>query len=263
MLWERDSQRIVEIVRTSFTLVIHPRVPQEAKGVVIPKPNKPDYGVSTPDRVITLLNCVGRVVEKVAANAIAEECERQGLLHKRQFGCRKRRPAIDVFGRWLKGVEEAWERGNTVAVLLVDVEGAFPHVAKGHLIQRMEEMGFDAKQVRLVGHVMEERKVIMSMDGMEGDSMDVEMGVLQGSPVCPVLFILYLSGLLGEAEEKEKQLGSEGISFVDDVAWVEEGEHVGGCTQGLGRCATETQIWVKENACQFEIGKTESVLFTG
>jgi len=230
LLWEWDAPRIIAIVKVTFRLGIHPRVWKEARGVVIPKPNKPDYGVAKAYRVITLLNCLGKVVEKVAANAIAEECERRQLLHDGQFGCRKRRSAIDAVGRLMKRVEEAWGRGNTAAVLLMDVKGAFPHVAKGNLIRRMEEMGFEADLVRWVENFMEERKVIMSMDGREGDSMDVQTGVPQGSPVSPVLFVIYLSGLFGEVEEKEGDCESEGISFVDDVAWVVEGADVGECT---------------------------------
>jgi len=134
-----------------------------------------------------------------------------------------------------------WGRGNTAAVLLMDVKGAFPHVAKGNLIKRMEEMGFKADLVRWVESFMEERKVIMLMDGKEGDRMDVERAFLQGSPVSPVLFIIYLSGLFGRVEEKEDECGSQGISFVDDVACVVEGEDVGECTQRLERCAKETQ----------------------
>jgi len=80
--------------------------------------------------------------------------------------------------------------------------------------------------------------------------------------VSPVLFVIYLSGLFGRVEEKEEESGSEGISFVDDVAWVVEGEDVGQCTQRLEGCAKETQIWVKEHACQFDIEKTEMILFT-
>jgi len=230
--------------------------------VVIPKPNEPDYGVAKAYRVITLLNCLGKVVEKVAANAIAEECERRQLLHDGQFGCRKRRSAIDAVERLMKRVEEAWGRGNTAAVLLMDVKGAFPHVAKGNLIKRMEEMGFEADLVRWVESFMEERKVIMSMDGKEGDSMDVEMGVPQGSPLSPVLFVIYLSGLFGRVEENEKECGSEGISFVDDVAWVVEGEDVGECTQRLEGCTKEAQMWAMENTCQFDVEKTEAILFT-
>ena len=55
---------------------------------------------------------------------------------------------IDAVGRLMKRVDGAWERGNTAAVLLMDVRGAFPHVVKGNLIKRMEEMGFEADQVR-------------------------------------------------------------------------------------------------------------------
>jgi len=246
----------------SFRLGIHPRAWKETRGVVIPKPNKPDYGAAKAYTVITLLNCLGKVVEKVAANAIAEECERRRLLHDGQCGCRKRRSAIDAVGRLMKRVEEAWGRGNTAALLLMDVKGAFPHVAKGNLIKRMEEMEFEADLVRWVESFMEDRKVIMSMDRKEGDSMDVETGVLQGSPVSPVLFVIYLSGLFGQVEDKEEGCGSEGISFVDDVAWVVEGEDVGVCTQRQERCSTETTIWAKKNTCQFDIEKTEAMLFT-
>jgi len=120
----------------------------------------------------------------------------------------------------------------------------------------MEGMGFEADLVRWVESFKEERKVIMSMDGNEGDSMDVEMGVPQGSPVSPVLFVIYLSGLFGQVEEKEKECESEGIFFVDDVAWVVEGEDVGECIQRLERCAAEITIWAKKNACQLDIEKT-------
>jgi hypothetical protein len=75
LLWVWDAPRINAIVKMSFRLGVHPRVWKEAKGVAIPKPNKPDYGVAKAYRVITLLNCLGKVVEKVAANAIAEQCE--------------------------------------------------------------------------------------------------------------------------------------------------------------------------------------------
>ena len=135
-------------------------------------------------------------------------------------------------------------------------------MAKGNLIKRMEEMKFEADMVRGVESFMEERKVIMSTDGKERDSMDVETGVPQGSPVSLVLFVIYLSGLFIRVEEKEEECESEGISFVDDVAWVVEGEDVGECTQRLQRCAAGAQNWAKEQACQFDIEKTKAILFT-
>jgi len=113
----------------------------------------------------------------------------------------------------------------------MDVKGAFPHVAKGNLIKRMEEMEFEADLVRWVESFMEQRAVIMSMDGKEGDSMDVETGVPQESPVLLVLFVIYLLGLFGKVDNMEKECESKGLAFVVDVAWVVEGERVGECTE--------------------------------
>jgi hypothetical protein len=129
-------------------------------------------------------------------------------------------------------------------VLLMDVKRAFPHLAKGNLIERMEEMGFETNLVRWVESFMEERKVMMSMDGKEGGRMDMQTGVRQGSPVSPVHFIIYLLGLFSEVEKQEER-ESEGISFVDDVAWVVDCQDVGECTRRLERCTVEAQKWTK------------------
>jgi len=92
--------------------------------------------------------------------------------------------------------------------------------------------------------------------------MDVETEVPQGSPVSLVLFVVYLLGLFGKVERQEEQCNSEGISFVDDVAWVVDGEDVGECTQRLETCAAGAQNWAKENESQFAIETTEVIVFT-
>jgi hypothetical protein len=63
--WEWDSRRIITIVKISLRLEVHCQVWKEANRVVIPNLNKPEYGVTKAYRVIMLLNCLGKVVEKV------------------------------------------------------------------------------------------------------------------------------------------------------------------------------------------------------
>jgi len=217
LLWEWDALRITAIIKMTFRLRIHPRVWKEVRGVVIQKPNKPDYGVAKAYRVITLLNCLGTVVEKVAANAIAEQCEQRQLLHDGQFGCRKRRSAIDAAGWLMKRVEKVWGRGNTVAVMWMDIKGAFPHVAKGNLIRRMEEMGFEADLVKWVESFMEERKVIMSMDGKEGDSMDVKWEFRRGRH-CRQYFSSYIFQDCS-AKLKNKKESAEVKAYLLSMMW--------------------------------------------
>jgi hypothetical protein len=121
------------------------------------------------------------VVKKVVAMRISEECERIGLLHDSQFGCRKIKSAVEVVGMMVKRVQEAWRRGNITSAILIDIKGAFLSVAKGNLIQIMEVMGFEADLCRRVESFMSDRKVKLKMDRRTGEVMDVKTGVLQGS----------------------------------------------------------------------------------
>ena len=52
-----------------------------AKGILLRKPNKPDYTAVKAYLVISLLNCLGKVVEKIVADAIAHHCDAMGVLH--------------------------------------------------------------------------------------------------------------------------------------------------------------------------------------
>ena len=59
--------------------------------MVIPKPGKADYGAAKAYRVISLLNCLGKMVGKVAAILISNHYEREGAFHPGQYGCRAQR----------------------------------------------------------------------------------------------------------------------------------------------------------------------------
>ncbi|KAL1963932.1 hypothetical protein VTN77DRAFT_7738 [Rasamsonia byssochlamydoides] len=63
--------------------------PDIAKGILLQKPNKPNYTLVKAYRVISLLNCLGKVIEKIAAEAISDYYETMGVLHPGQMGsCR-------------------------------------------------------------------------------------------------------------------------------------------------------------------------------
>ena len=72
LMWEWDHPRIVALAQQCFRLGIRPQAWKTAKGVLLRKPGKSDYTLVKAYRVISLLNCLGKVVEKVAAEAIAD-----------------------------------------------------------------------------------------------------------------------------------------------------------------------------------------------
>ena len=111
-------------------LGVHPARWKLAKGVIIPKPGKDDYSIAKAYRCISLLNCLGKIVEKVVADLISRHCEATGGFHPGQYGCRTKRSAVDAVGVAIAQVQEAWSRGAIAGALLMDVAAAFPSVAR-------------------------------------------------------------------------------------------------------------------------------------
>ena len=64
----------------------------------MPKPDKDDYNLAKSYRYISLLNCLGKMVEKVAAMMVGAHCDQVRDFHKGQYGCRTGRSAVDAVG---------------------------------------------------------------------------------------------------------------------------------------------------------------------
>ena len=62
----------------------HPELWKTAKGIVIPKPGKPDYSKVRAYRVICLLDVISKLVERMVGHLIADHLERKKVLHEGQ-----------------------------------------------------------------------------------------------------------------------------------------------------------------------------------
>jgi hypothetical protein len=138
-------------------------------GVTILKPGKLTYTTIKSYQVISLLNCLGKVMEKVVAEMLSIHCEGQGGgLHNGQYRCRKGRSTIDAVGMLVAHVQKAWAQWQVARALCMDVEAAFPSIARDCLAPKMRKIGVDECLVMWILHSMMERRVHMVLDGQEG-----------------------------------------------------------------------------------------------
>jgi len=73
LLWQCEKKRIVELVREVLRTGPHPVVWKRANRIVIRKPGKDDYMKLKGYCSVSLPSCMGKVVEKVVAELMAEE----------------------------------------------------------------------------------------------------------------------------------------------------------------------------------------------
>lgn len=64
MIWSWDKMRITNMVQHTIRLVYHPRQWKKAQGILLEEGGKRDSGLRS-YRVISLLTCIGKVVEKI------------------------------------------------------------------------------------------------------------------------------------------------------------------------------------------------------
>ena len=260
LLWQWAEDRITSLVQGCIRTGYHPCTWKTAKGILLRKQGKPTYTVAKAYRVISLLSCLGKVVEKVVATWITNFCEREDNFHRGQFGCRRGRGTSDAVAQLVAKVEKAWGTKRTALALLLDVKGAFDRVNKTQLLRRMVQAGIAGNIVRWVDSFLSYRRAMLVIDGRTGETCDIQAGLPQGSPVSPVLFILSVSALFQWLEDRHPAL--QAISFVDDIGLVIECDGLEDGARQLERIAKDAMQWGSENKVEFEVSKTEVLLFS-
>jgi retron-type reverse transcriptase len=112
--------------------------------VVINKPQKPDYSAPKAYRSIALMECVGKLLEKIVAKRINNDIERFNLLPMTQFGSRPHHSTIDAVATLVHKIQRTRATGHVGALLLFDISGFFDNINLGRAIQILRNKGFPA-----------------------------------------------------------------------------------------------------------------------
>ena len=73
------------------------------------------------------MNTMGKVLSAIVAEDLTYMCERYSLLPDNHYGGCPGRCTTDAMNMLIHRIKAAWRRHNVVAVLFLDVEGAFPN----------------------------------------------------------------------------------------------------------------------------------------
>ena len=108
---------------------------------------------------IALLECLGKLLEKVVAKHISFDITALSLIPTTQFSARPHSSTIDAGLCLTYDVEMAHALGDVCGTLLFDIQGFFDNVNHTQLIALVRSLGFPAELSRWIASFLKDRTV--------------------------------------------------------------------------------------------------------
>ena len=254
------AEILATIVTACLTFEYFPQRFRCTEVVVLAKPGKTGKIKHTPGayRPIALLSAIGKIIEKTMGDRIAAAAERYDLLPRGQMGNRPGRSTELAIRMVTDAVHTAWRHGATTSLLQLDIKGAFDTVNHIRLLDTLRKAGFPMWVVRWVRSFLETRTARLRFDGETTEPFDLLAGVPQGSPLSPILFILYIASLY----EAIRVDGILVVGFADDTNLLSYSNDIEANCRRLESAWKQCETWARTRGMQFAPGKSELLHFT-
>lgn len=186
--------------------------------VVIPKPNKPDYSAPKAYRPIVLLNCIGKIFEKMLSNQMQFDAQMYHIVDEQQFGGLYKNSTIDAGMRIADLTRQTWKKKQECAAMFIDVAQFYPSVNQETMTKILHKQGFPEEMCKFFENYMTGRKTTYVLGGTSTAPTSFDVGIGQGSALSPILSNLYIAPAIKAAVQKAKEnmTGTNIQFYVDD-----------------------------------------------
>ncbi|RAL58019.1 hypothetical protein DID88_009097 [Monilinia fructigena] len=253
--WPSVKSLIREIFASCLALNYYPEGWKLAEVVMIPKVGKKDKTSPRSWRPIALISCIGKGLERYIASQISWTALRHKVISPQHCGALPRRSGTDLAAAFTHDAELALATGNVVSIVTMDVQGAFDALLKRRLLSRMIKQGWPTSLLKLIDSFLTNRKVRVRLEGITTEDYPVACGTPQGSPLSPILYMLYLAELLNRDTKFR-------FGYADDIAIYHSSKHLSTNARILQRRVRQIIRWGKENRILFAPEKFELLHIT-
>ncbi|CAD6922390.1 unnamed protein product, partial [Tilletia controversa] len=265
-LWPSAKTSMVKLLSTALRLGWHPSVFRQATLVALKKSGNRDPAQPRSYRLISLLPCLGKVLEKIVAQRLTFYARKYGWVPPEQFGGMPGCSTDDAALTLIHDVEAGWAKldQRTTSALAFNVKGAFDATHGERLVHLLYRLGCPLHLVRWVRSFLTARHAAIRLDGETSAMSQLNTGIPQGSPVSPILFIIFVSPLLrlfGPQSGDRILRRLRVIGFIDDGLIYTSSLDIEQNCQTLAYGYRAATAWAEEVGLTFDPNKRELIHF--
>lgn len=145
---------------------------------------------------IALLNTITKLYKKKLSRYISDITEKCQVLHQGRFRARPKRSSQEALVQLVTWIKAQWRAGCVVGAILADVNSAFCSVPHPRMLQTLETQGYHPQLLNIIHSFLTGREIFLSFNGFNSETFNLDHGFSQGSPLSPLLYLLYNNTLL-------------------------------------------------------------------
>ncbi|CAK9795846.1 Probable RNA-directed DNA polymerase from transposon X-element [Anthophora plagiata] len=228
------------------------------KAIVIPilKPNK-DKQKSESYRPISLTNTMCKLLEKIINKRLRWYLETNNLLTPIQYGFRHHRSTIDVLTNIEACICDAFQKGEYLMAVCLDIEKAYDMIWKPKIINTLIELNVNGSMLAFVENFLSNRTIQVKTNGTLSKPTKIENGVPQGSVMSVTLFLIGINDIANNLKAPVKAL-----LFADDLTLICNGNNLISIKDHLQTSIYLLKEWSNKSGLKFSTQKSQCILFT-
>ena len=234
----KTKKCLLNVFSDAIRIGYFPKLWKNALVKMIPKPNK-DLKNAKNFRPISLLSCVGKLLERIIASRISCFMEKNKLFSKSQSGFRRHHMTAEQLLRLSEESHTAFKKKQTVTALFLDAEAAFDKCWHNGIKYKMKKnLKLPDRIVRLIASFLSDRTLTVFFEGCSSHEVFLEAGTPQGSPLSPLIYIIYVN-------DYPPSINCSLSQFADDTAlWIRSYTKAHGI-RNLQKALNELESWCR------------------
>ena len=253
---QEASGTVVPILRHLFQRMlyegVHPASWRTARVLPVPKPGG-DPHAAKGYRPIALLSVLSKLLEGLVKDRLSYLLESRQCLSDCQQGFRQARSTDLALWRFVTSASLALKTRRRCVAVALDIQSAYDTVDHVALLWKLREKGAPRYLVAWIRAFLAHRTAQLVVNESVYP-FEISVGVPQGSPLSPTLFLVFVDDLLQDLE-RIVQLQA----FADDILLWDIMTYRGSCPPRVQEALRIVEAWSLEWGLTFNVTKCQAI----
>jgi hypothetical protein len=176
------------------------------------------------------------------------------LLYKHQYGFLRGKSTEHALIQILNYIGNAFNNNSYCVGVFLDLKKAFDVVPHDILLKKLEKLGISGTTLDWFKSYLSGRSQKVDINGHLSDSCNIDISVLQGTILGPILFLCYINDLHNATDLLS-------FLYADDTSALDSDTDLSVLLQRINGELKKLANWFKSNRMQLNVTKTKYIIF--